>query len=727
MKENENLENNNYDNEQSELKPNIDLEDIIKDDYKSELDSPVEKDLESFKEIQKIEKIVCPQCGKIPILEIDNKNYTIQSFCPNKHSIKEKLVNYIKNSNNKLEEISPESIECSLCKKNNKDLKIDKNDMYYCICKKYFCEDCKEKHEEEDDDEKNEEENDEIIHHNLIKYSEIEFQCECSKEFSDFICYCENCNINLCQSCQTEHRAKHGKHKIIYFSDEIDNNLTKEDLTQKNKEFKKQADTIKSFLQNLDDWKKTLDSKIVHLKENLKLLINVNEFILEKFDKSFMNHQTIKSIENLDFSYDKFINEFNGDLNIHNNDKDNVDAENINFEHGFGYLLGLLSYQKTIIFTKKENKPYKRKKIKNLNIIKNMPQIETKVESKITSLCQFEEDIIVGDEKGLVHLYKIGKKLDKILTINDNAGKEINYLYSLKNKYFISSNENGIKIIKIVKTKDMVQHHILQSFEYISYRLTLNDKGNMIEKINLNKSQESNARNIVPNTKEALKNNKIYYQIIELANNNVIYINKNKLMRLKPELNNNYNKKELSFEEAGNIISIAEINDNKFCAYSEGNKISFFDSNTFIKKGESIKLEIGNEEELKKIESINNSMFAGLGNNKLYIFSLCKGNDIKIIRTVDTQMNNIDLKIAVNPCKILIAGSHKNNTYINQYNFELTKDGITSSKNDTINLVNRINMIFLIGDNSNYAKLGYIHNNNFIKIYTNNNNNNNII
>ena len=225
------------------------------------------------------------------------------------------------------------------------------------------------------------------------------------------------------------------------------------------------------------------------------------------------------------------------------------------------------------------------------------------------------------------------------------------------------------------------------------------------------------------------KKNKYNYQIIELINDNVIYIDKDKLMRLEPVLNNNYQKKELSeIKNSKKIICIAEINENKFCACFENNEIIIFDSNTFSQKGENTKVKFNDEnEKLIKIESINNSMLAGITKNKIYVISLVKGNEIKIIREVDTQMINVDMKIAVNPCKILIAGYHRNNNYINQYNFELTKNGITSSKDDSINLETRINMIFLYGDEKKYAKLVFIHNNNFIKTYINNNNNNNMV
>ena len=755
-------ENNNNDIDTGENQNEIQLDNLNDNNYKIKLS--LEKDLESFEKIKKIEKIVCPECGKIPILDIDNKNYTIQSFCPENHQINKKLVDYIENSNKKFEDESPECIKCSTCQKTNKELKIDVNDMYYCRCEKYFCEDCKEKHEEEneenenEEDENHEEKEDEIIH-NLIKYSEIDFKCKCSKEFSDYICYCVNCNKNFCINCLVEHRSNEKGHQIINFTDQVEKYLTKEKIEAKKKEFSLQEENINKFLVNLDEWKEILELKIRHLKENLKLLVKVNKYLLINFDKATMNQQTIESIKKLDFSYEQFINEFNNkkNLNILNNKIENFNIENNIFEQQYGYLLGLLSYQKNTILAKREKKSLERKKIKNLNIIKNMPQIEAKLESKITSICQFNKDILIGDEKGLIHLYKLNQNLTKIFTISDNPNKEINYLCPLQNNYFISSNEDEIKIIKIDKTDNKTQYNILQSFEYntenneidnlsqvsnveeyLSQRLTLPPKNidnKIINKVQFDPEMSFKQRRDTinnKNTEEKMKNNnknKYNYQIMELINNNVIYIDKYKLMRLEPVLNNNYQKKELSeIKNSDKIICIAEINENKFCACFENNEIIIFDSNTFSVKGEKTKVKFNDEnEKLIKIESINNSMLAGITKSKIYVISLVKGNEIKIIREVDTQMVNIDMKIAVNPCKILIAGYHKNNNYINQYNFELTKNGMTSSKDDSINSETRINMIFLYGDEKNNAKLVIIHNNNFIKTYLNNNNNNNMV
>ena len=704
MKENEKYEyNNNISNNDIRLSNlTIDL-----DEYNENREN---KELENHEEIKKIEKIVCPVCGKIPSIEIDYKNYRIKSYCPERHDKNEKMIKYIKESNDKIEELQ-ESIKCSSCGKTNTELKIDKDDMYLCNCSKDFCEDCKEKHEEEDDE----------IPHSLIKYSEIDFKCKCSGEYADYYCYCVNCNKNFCQACLNEHNAENQGHEIIYFSDEIEKFLTEKDIKEKKEKLSETEDEIKEFLNNLDDWKKIFDLKIKLLKENLNLLIQVNKYLLNSFDKSNLNQQVIESTKKLNFDYDKLIEEFNGKTNNDKKERINID----NFEHQNGYLMGLLTYQKNIIITRKE-RAKKNKNIKDLNIIKNSPSIEAKIENKITAICQFDEGIIVGDDKGLVHLYKLDNNLTNTLTISDSSGKSINYLCSLKNKYFVSSNEIGIKIININNTKNKTLYNVIKTLNYNNENNNImNNSAYLGTNLNISKNENLSRKTIgIKQSKNKEKEEKKYYQIIELINGNIVYICKDTLIILEPILNNNYKIKKLSDITNGNIISITEINDNNFCAYSENNEIITLDSNDFSKKGETITIQ--NENDIfKKLEAINDGMLVGLGQNKIYIISLYIKSENKIIKTINNnQFNNIDMKITMNPYKILIAGFRGNKNCINQYNFDLTKDGlITSSKNDTINSETRINMIFLYEDkNEKDAKLVYIHNNNFIKIYKNSNN-----
>ncbi len=146
-------------------KNNIEVEDEKENARVSDINDDINY-FKQFEETKKIEKIVCPTCGEMPILELDSNNYIIKSYCRNKHNIEEKFISYIKNSNKKLEE----EIICSKCEQSNKKLK---DDMYICNCKKILCTECGEKHKEKNDDD---------IEHNLIKYSNKDFKCPCSEE-----------------------------------------------------------------------------------------------------------------------------------------------------------------------------------------------------------------------------------------------------------------------------------------------------------------------------------------------------------------------------------------------------------------------------------------------------------------------------------------------------------------------------------------------------------------
>ena len=192
------------------------------------------------------------------------------------------------------------------------------------------------------------------------------------------------------------------------------------------------------------------------------------------------------------------------------------------------------------------------------------------------------------------------------------------------------------------------------------------------------------------------ENKDIKYQIIKLINDNIICIDSNKIMRLEPIFNNNYIKKKPSKEVKSNIISMAEINENKFCIYTQNKKLIIFDSNTFRQKGTEININIENDT-FKKIEAVNNDILAGLGRNKIYLISLIKGD---IIKNIDTEKTNIDMCISSSKFdKIVIASFSNSNYYLIQYNFTLTKDNLTLSRNDIMNYNNNlINFIYLLYD-----------------------------
>ena len=63
--------------------------------------------------IKDIKKLVCPECGEIPLMNIDHQGFMIQCDCLNNHSKEYKLSDFIEESRKKLNE----EIQCSTCEK----------------------------------------------------------------------------------------------------------------------------------------------------------------------------------------------------------------------------------------------------------------------------------------------------------------------------------------------------------------------------------------------------------------------------------------------------------------------------------------------------------------------------------------------------------------------------------------------------------------------------------
>ena len=211
----------------------------------------------------------------------------------------------------------------------------------------------------------------------------------------------------------------------------------------------------------MDEWKEEFDSKIENLKHNLKLLMNVNNYILNCFDKSNLNQQIIQTLKKLDFSYDILIDDF-----IQNKGKDD------SFELRYRYLLGLFNYQKKNVNMNLNNKTKFINKInlEDLNILMNDGlKIEGKAEETITAICQFGKGFVMGDIKGGIHFYNIDtqlKQLTKRTTTYDKNKLEIKCLCSINDNYFIYSTKDEINITKLDDTKKGTQYNIIKTFKY---------------------------------------------------------------------------------------------------------------------------------------------------------------------------------------------------------------------------------------------------------------------
>ena len=612
------------------LKINDNKNNIISNISNDNIDSDNEN-LNNLEQI-KIEKITCPECEEIPNIEIDHELYKIKSICPNGHLIEDSLTNFIKRSNEKLSK----GIECSKCKKKMNELNNKENDLYKCNCGKYICGDCKDNHEEIKDDN---------MEHNLIEYKEKDFKCTCTDSFEDYTFFCSNCHKNLCAICEAEHPRDHN---IYDFSDEI---VSEEEIKAQSKKLEQQKTIINDFLTKLDNLKKKLEEKINHLKKTLQTHLEINNYIINKFDRSATNKQMIENIKKINFNTSEYIN------NFRNTKRDN---------ELFTILLGLFNYQDNKAKNNSNHSIYKKSRsssIADINNYKFDNRLKDKISSKITSLCQYKNGIVIGDVKGKIHCYSLNNnKLIKLIIITEDKGNEIKYLYSLKNGNFISSVANEFKIYHINDKK----YNIIQKFKYDKKENELKqDDKNSINKNNLKNNQ----------------NNNRYYQILELINNNLLYIDGSKLIILKNISKNNYQEKptkELSI--GSNIIYITELNENKFSIFCVDQNLIIFDSNNYNQK-----MKIPQKQRLKKIEGLNGDKIALLDDKKLYLFSEAKQGLIED-ETIDDVLDVCtDLDKMIVACKDTII---QYEVKVNEKGKYLTKIGQQKR--------NKINFIYLL-------------------------------
>ena len=683
-----------YDNEYIDLK-NEDIEDIFNIDIKStsnesennqdyifddEIDLKYDNYYNSFDEIgqkkyKNFQKIVCSECGEIPYMEIDHINYKIKSSCPNGHNKVESFIDFIKKSNEKVNK----GYECIECKKLINELNIKKNNrknnIFKCTCNNYVCNNCKEVHKKKGD------EGNDQVRHNFVQLSEKDYKCPCSGEPNDFIAFCTKCNKNLCSCCQSNHSSEHNE---LRFTDEDMYDL---DVENKKKEFEKQKSYIKEILSKLNDLKEKLFAKIRELEINLELYIEINDYIINKYNLAFLNDQVIENFKNINFKLEK-----NFDIFRSSNE----------FKVSLVYLSSLL-YDKTITTNYSNSNETEKKRATSLSDITSLTtykQDNLQISSPIKSICEVNNKILVGDEIGQIHVFNLSDKEYKETYII-NLNNEIKFLYPLKNNYFAASDKNKIIIYGLKENKISKKHIINQEFEY-TFKTINNSEGSL------------NKPNFIQRSSKRIKfKHDIYYQIIELLNNYLIYIDGNKIIVLEPNFNKTYKKKRDDIDLQNIIVSMAEINYNKFCVYSKDGCITIFNSHNFEKID---KIECS-KYPFEKIEVLNNDII------------ICFGKEIMLISII--QKTPVSCKLSeytdmcCEPKKVILAKKNK----IYQFSLEVSKKDLNLSKDKEMEISgessSKINSLYISKNDSNKkeeinGKLILVYNDKKFKMYLNN-------
>ena len=460
------MNDNNYDsdnennasknNKDKKIDLNISDNDIFEDDESEENEENEEKQEKItipensndkknriIIKIKDIKKLVCPECGEIPFMNIDPERFLIQCDCLNNHSKEYKLSDFIEESRKKLNE----EIQCLICKKKFSPLKIKENEMYLCSCKNYICNECKNNHLENKDNKENKENN----QHNLVNYTEKDYKCTCSESLDDYLFYCKSCNKNLCMQCEDNHRKKD---PVLDFCDEITKYLKDDNINEKMQKYEKQKQDIKKILTIIYEIKKDLDEKISNLIKTLNSYLEINNYILKKFAKAKMNEQMIENMKKINFRLPESF-------------KTLIQAKEKKEKYFF--FINLFEYQdeneNNTNITKNQNNSNVFEE-NNINEIKNYKIIESdNIKEEITSICQIKKGIAVGDKKGKVHIYYFKEnKLIKDFIIKNKAQTEINYLYSLNNGNLISSNKYELNIYDLASRNN----NTIQTFKYIN-------------------------------------------------------------------------------------------------------------------------------------------------------------------------------------------------------------------------------------------------------------------
>ena len=316
------------------------------------------------KMLVKSKNIICPRCGEISEIKIEDYRFTICG-CKNKHNTSNLKIN-------KLEEnqyIDISKIICDYCKTIAKSETYN-NYFYRCnLCKINICPLCKLKHNET---QKN---------HKAIKYDEKYFICE--EHNFKFNSYCKNCSMNLCTNCLGEHQ----NHDIISFVKIINENEL----------------DIKALESNLDKIKHNLDiikNKWKNLSEKIEENINYFQNFCDFYENAIANYdcknQAYEILKNLiNFRDSHIFSNINNLIQLNDFDFFNQ-MMNINYNI---------------------NTPNIDELIISYKIDKNEPRIKLFSQNFFNNNKDKCYLLINGDKKDLIKEYEVNNFKDCILTI----------------------------------------------------------------------------------------------------------------------------------------------------------------------------------------------------------------------------------------------------------------------------------------------------------------------
>jgi hypothetical protein len=200
-----------------------DSKNIIKSEEKIE-----NKNEKKAEEKKFFNDIVCPICQTSAIIENDDLQLKIIN-CDNFHHISNIKYDKFEDLEEKLFDITPENqkkFRCELCSTNILEMTPPDDKLYICTCGSKLCGVCFKTHNDS----------------NHYKCEIENKNYKCLLHDKGFISYCDDCNMNICESCHT-----HQDHEIFKFSYLIPKDDYIEKITE---EVENQKKILSSFVEN---------------------------------------------------------------------------------------------------------------------------------------------------------------------------------------------------------------------------------------------------------------------------------------------------------------------------------------------------------------------------------------------------------------------------------------------------------------------------------------------
>ena len=251
------------------------------------------------KDLLYTQKTRCHMCHEIPIIKEVTHNegpiYFISAECLNKHGVFfNTLDDFCKDQN------QFEKLKCSLCNNTQGIVKSKKEIYQFCKECKFICPTCiNTKHKKFKKK------------HPLMEIQYLDFTC--FEHQKNYIGFCEQCNINICQQCEPNHKNHNNKH---YFKNIMP---TPQKIREVRERMNKQKEIIKEVDNNLNLFIKFVNDKAGEYLTNLNLDLKLNSQILNCLDPQHINYQSLKNFDkilDIDYSDISWVDVINNQLNI---------------------------------------------------------------------------------------------------------------------------------------------------------------------------------------------------------------------------------------------------------------------------------------------------------------------------------------------------------------------------------------------------------------------------